>query len=281
MNKKSSWSWRVVAGIGLLSVAVLGTGLGMAIFGAHGESAASQPLTQPQTTKPKAPQATQTMPNSLNLVALGDSLTAGVGDASGKGYIGDLRDMLVKSGKVVTVQNMAVSGLQSPELVHTIQSPSVQSMLKTANMVYISIGANDLTHSVGDPMQIISTDQIDEKKIIATEETYTQNMKTILQTVRANNADAPVFVIGLYNPFEGMIDDKNGVLDRNLNTWNTNVMKITQQFKNVKLVPMFDIFQWNTNHLLAGDHFHPNQEGYNRMATRLLQALPPDAQTKQ
>jgi lysophospholipase L1-like esterase len=280
MNKKSPLSWKLVAGIGLLSVAVLGTGLGMALFGPQGDTATTQPTTIPNKASQTAPKPTTTNPQALTLVAMGDSLTAGVGDPTKKGYIGDLRDLLVQQGKTVTVKNVGVSGLQSPELVHTIQSPSMQAMLKTANMIFISIGANDLTHSIGDITQIISTDQIDEKKIIATEEIYTQNMKTILQTVRANNANAPVFVIGLYNPFEGLIEDKNGVLDRDLNMWNTNVMKITQQFKNVKLVPTFDLFQWNTDHLLAGDHFHPNQDGYSRMATRIMQAFPPDVQPK-
>lgn len=280
MRKKSSGSWRFVASIGLISVLVLGVGFVMALTGPHGEAASTLPTTTPDQTPAAQPPATADPNRPLSIVALGDSLTAGVGDPSNKGYVGDVKDMLTKSGRQVNVQNFGISGLMSPELVQSITRPGIPATIKTADLVLISIGANDLTHAV-DLQQILATDQIDEKKIISTEETYTKNMDTILKTVRASNPTAPVFVIGLYNPFEGEFDDKNGVINRDLNMWNTNAMKVAQEFQNVKVIPMADIFQWNTDHLLAGDHFHPNQQGYQLMAQRIGQALPANLQGKQ
>lgn len=280
MRKNSSGSWRVVASIGMVSILVLGVGFVMALTGPRGEAASTLPTSTPDQQSTAQQPATPDPNKPLTIVALGDSLTAGVGDPSSKGYVGDVKDMLMKSGRQVNVQNFGISGLQSPELVRSITGPGIPATIKTADLVLISIGANDLTHAV-DLQQILATDQIDEKKLITTEGTYTKNMETILKTVRASNPTAPVFVVGLYNPFEGEFEDKNGVINRDLNMWNTNAMKVEQGFQNVKLIPVADIFQWNTDHLLAGDHFHPNQQGYQLMAQRIGQALPANLQGKQ
>jgi lysophospholipase L1-like esterase len=80
-------------------------------------------------------------------------------------------------------------------------------------------------------------------------------------------------VLGLYNPFEGLFEDKDQA-DRLLLNWNENLRTTVQTYPLVKVVPMFDIFQWNTNQLLSVDHFHPNQQGYQLMADRLFQVVP-------
>jgi lysophospholipase L1-like esterase len=44
-------------------------------------------------------------------------------------------------------------------------------------------------------------------------------------------------------------------------------------YPNMILVPTADLFEQNLTKYMYTDHFHPNQEGYQRMAERAVQAL--------
>ncbi|MGB8956047.1 MAG: SGNH/GDSL hydrolase family protein [Tumebacillaceae bacterium] len=273
--RNKSWSWLVTSALGLLGVAVLGTGFLLAVVGPRGESAAALPNQESQpavvAVDPNNKQSADAKPYLI--VALGDSLTKGVGDKDGKGYVGYLKDKLETDKQKVAVQNLGISGLESGELVKSVQNGGIQALIKEAKLITISIGGNDLTHSVGNVQTVLQTGKIDEEKIRQATAAYTKNINEILKVVRAHNSEAPVLLVGLYNPFEGVFDDK-GKLDQLLTEWNANVVQLVQTYPNVKVVPTFDIFQWNNDRYLSLDHFHPNESGYQRMAERMAQAMP-------
>jgi lysophospholipase L1-like esterase len=273
--RNKSWSWLLTSALGLLGVAVLGTGFLLAVVGPRGESAAAVPnqQSQPAAAAVDANNKQTADAKPYLIVALGDSLTKGVGDKEGKGYVGYLKDKLETDKQKVAVQNLGISGLESGELVKSVQNGGIQALIKEAKLITISIGGNDLTHSVGNVQTILQTGKIDEEKIRQATAEYTKNINEILKVVRAHNPEAPVLVVGLYNPFEGMFDDK-GKLDQLLVEWNANVVQLVQAYPNVKVVPTFDIFQWNNDRYLSLDHFHPNESGYQRMAERMAQAMP-------
>ncbi|MBL0388295.1 hypothetical protein JJB07_16950 [Tumebacillus sp. ITR2] len=273
--KNKSWSWRIVSTLALLSALIFGVGFVMAIIGPKGTTSAAEMTDTLQQKNDAAPAAAATAqnPQTYPIVALGDSLTKGVGDKNGKGYVGYLKDKLDQQGRSVSVQNLGVSGLESPELLKTVQSAGTKSILKDAKLILISIGGNDMTHSVGDISQILTSASIDETKFLTAQERYTKNLDGILKSVRTSNPDAPILVVGTYNPFEGIVED-TAKMNALLDGWNANAITVVQKYPNAKVVPTFDIFEWNTDRLLAGDHFHPNENGYEKMAERLLQALP-------
>ena len=273
--RNRSWSWLLTSVLGLLGVAVLGTGFLLAVVGPRGESTAAVPNQESQPTaaavEPNNKQTANAKPYLI--VALGDSLTKGVGDKEGKGYVGYLKDKLETDKQKVAVQNLGISGLESGELVKSVQNSGIQALIKEARLITISIGGNDLTHSVGNVQTVLQTGKIDEAKIRQATAAYTRNLDEILKVVRAHNPEAPVLVVGLYNPFEGVLDDK-GKLDQLITESNANVAQLVQSYPNVKVVPTFDIFQWNNDRYLSIDHFHPNESGYERMAERMAQAMP-------
>lgn len=273
MRKNFSWSWLAVASIALVSAAVLGSGFVMAVAGPQGETTANLPVVNKEPEAQPVAATTEQQEKGYTIVALGDSLTKGVGDPDSKGYVGYLKERLEQDGQSVKVQNLGISGLESGELVKSVQNPGFHQMFKEASLIVLSIGGNDITHSFGGVDKVLGSKGIDEKQVLATQQAYTKNVQTILQTVRTHNPQAPIYVLGLYNPFEGLFEDKDQA-DRMLITWNENLRATAQVFPMVKVVPMFDIFQWNTNQLLAMDHFHPNQQGYKLMADRIFQTLP-------
>ncbi|WP_459502848.1 SGNH/GDSL hydrolase family protein [Bacillus sp. C1] len=203
-------------------------------------------------------------PGTLQVVSLGDSLTRGVGDKEGIGYVGRLKESLEKDYKQkVALTNLAVSGAKMPDLLKQIEGSGAQYSIKQADVIVLTIGGNDLFpgwESLG---------KMDLETYRPSMETFQNQAKQMLTEIRKLNPDSPIFWLGLYNPFEDVEDLKGSssiVVD-----WNTSLEKLAIDNKNVYITPTFDLFQNRGKELLYSDHFHPNETGYSYMATRLLQ----------
>ena len=201
---------------------------------------------------------------TLQIVSLGDSLTRGVGDKEGIGYIGQMKEDLQKDYKQkVALTNLAVSGAKMPDLLKQIESSGAQYSIKQADVIVLTIGGNGLFpgwESLG---------KIDLETYRPDTETFQSEAKKIIEEIRKVNTDSPIFWLGLYNPFEDVEDLKgssNIVVD-----WNASLEKLALTDKNVYITPTFDLFQNRGKDLLYSDHFHPNEVGYTYMAERLVQ----------
>ncbi|MEK4581335.1 lipase [Bacillus mycoides] len=201
---------------------------------------------------------------TLQVVSLGDSLTRGVGDKEGIGYIGRMKENLQKDYKQkVALSNLAVSGAKMPDLLKQIESSGAQYSIKQADVIVLTIGGNDLFpgwESLG---------KIDLETYRPDTETFQNEAKKIIEEIRKLNTDSPIFWLGLYNPFEDVEDlrgSSNIVVD-----WNASLEKLALNDKNVYITPTFDLFQNRGKDLLYSDHFHPNEVGYTYMAERLVQ----------
>ncbi|HDR6300848.1 MULTISPECIES: SGNH/GDSL hydrolase family protein [Bacillus] len=201
---------------------------------------------------------------TLQIVSLGDSLTRGVGDKEGIGYIGRVKEDLQKDYKQkVALTNLAVSGAKMPDLLKQMESSGAQYSIKQADVIVLTIGGNDLFpgwESLG---------KIDLETYRPDTETFQNEAKKIIEEIRKLNTDSSIFWLGLYNPFEDVEDLKgssNIVVD-----WNASLEKLAINNKNVYITPTFDLFQNRGKDLLYSDHFHPNEVGYTYMADRLVQ----------
>ncbi len=201
---------------------------------------------------------------ALQIVSLGDSLTRGVGDKEGIGYIGRMKEDLQKDYKQkVALTNLAVSGAKMPDLLKQMESSGAQYSIRQADVIVLTIGGNDLFpgwESLG---------KIDLETYRPDTETFQNEAKKIIEEIRKFNTDSPIFWLGLYNPFEDVEDLKgssNIVVD-----WNASLEKLALNNKSVYITPTFDLFQNRGKDLLYSDHFHPNEVGYTYMADRLVQ----------
>ncbi len=201
-----------------------------------------------------------------NVVTLGDSLTRGVGDANGLGYVGLVRQALEKqTGQSGVFTNLAISGLQSPGLLEQLNQTQVKKQLAEANLILFTIGGNDLFRQSG------GVYTIDEKKLAEATRTLSANFEQVLKRIRALNPTAPIVYTALYNPFgdtEAAVDTIKPVL-----AWNSRAAEIASKYQGVIVVPTYDLFFQKEKAYLYTDHFHPNSEGYARIADRVLQAL--------
>jgi lysophospholipase L1-like esterase len=272
---RPSWSNRVILAAITLSVVLVIILLGGLAYGAYAASGHSVSGRKPALAKPSGTRAGDKTDSSgesqapqhkaIYLVALGDSLTYGFGDASGSGFVGDVVAHLRQQGGTVAQTNLGIDGLTSSGLVEQLKQTQVARSLREANVILISIGGNDLNNAAGLP-------SIHPTKIAAAEKKFNYNLRYILQAIRGLNSQAPILLIGLYNPYGDIVQTRVQT-DNIVASWNTDEMKIADGFQPTVVVQTYDLFQFDPGKFLYIDHFHPNQAGYNLIANRIWQDL--------
>lgn len=202
----------------------------------------------------------------FTVLALGDSLTRGAGDPTGAGYVGYCTDILKqKSKQNIILSNLGVNGLTSGQLLEQIKQKEVQRQIGTADTIFISIGGNDL-HRGGRTLL-----EMDLQAIRGFEERYVKNLREILKEIRTTNANAAVFLVGLYNPFINLSDAE--VTSKVIRDWNSKTAEVGAAYPKTVFVPTFDLFQLQIDAYLFSDRFHPNAEGYRVMGERMASLI--------
>jgi lysophospholipase L1-like esterase len=202
----------------------------------------------------------------LTIVALGDSLTRGTGDETGKGYVGDLVDEIKKKTKrSVQLTNLGINGQTSDQLRQQVQQIEIGRQLQKADVILLTIGGNDLFRG-GKGLMDYQT-----KDIAVIEKKYLDNLKFIFQQIRKNNQTANVFFIGLYNPFMDLGQGKE--MAKVIRHWNYDSAEVSAAFNKIVFVPTFDLFELKVNDYLYSDKFHPNTKGYRLIAERVASLL--------
>jgi lysophospholipase L1-like esterase len=274
--------WYSLAAASLSGLFVLGTGAVLALQDSirqpesRPSAFASNPATQlPQTPAKSTAVETPSLPahtavnekNEYHIVALGDSLTRGMGDEKGQGYVGHLtRELQKTTTEKVSAANLGINGMQSPELLEYVNSPEVRNEIKAASLITLSIGGNDLTNGAG---TIAAPDEGLAKQ---TRQAFLSNLDQILQLIRSQNRSAPILFVGLYNPFPYSGELREQALNL-LEEWNLQTSRVLRKYPDTILIPTQDLFVRKGDVLLAPDHFHPNSKGYKAIAERMLQDL--------
>ncbi|QRG66050.1 GDSL-type esterase/lipase family protein [Brevibacillus choshinensis] len=253
--------WRMAGLLSFASFLLFATGFVLALD--------PQQLAPARATAPsQTPQKTSPLPAEgvHKIVALGDSLTRGAGDANGQGYAGLVRQALEKKlGTSITFSNLAINGQESTDLVKQLSQEQVKSLLGEANLVLFTIGGNDMFRQTG------GLYTIDKEKLAAATKQLTTNYEEVIKQIRTVNPKATIVYTTLYNPFgdtEASVDTIKPVID-----WNYTASQIAAKYSNVIVVPTYDLFVGKEKSYLYTDHFHPNTAGYERMAARVVQAL--------
>jgi lysophospholipase L1-like esterase len=257
-------SWYVPAFGGAVSAAVLMAGLALALTGRFGESMNAPP--PPGAATSAAPVGAAGSPG-LRIVALGDSITAGTGDARAGGYPGRLADQLRARGREATVVNLAVPGAETADILRRVESEPVRAEIARADLILVSAGGNDLSHAVRPPPDRPVVDQ-DSAAASAS-----ANLAAMARRLRELNPTAPVRFIGLYNPFDVTASEEADAR-ATLADWNDRIERATDRVHDVLVVPIADIF-YDRPDRLARDHFHPGSTGHELIATRVAQTLQP------
>ena len=260
MRLSRLWVWHVPALLALAAGVLFAAGFWLAVRGSAGGSLGAPPPT------PAPLKAAKPAGKRLVLV-LGDSLSHGTGDPTGRGYVADVVSAMRRSGPVESV-NLAVAGAESADLRALLASENVKSLVRSADVILFSAGGNDLSHSLaaaGGPASALSS-------VTDARARFASNLRAILTELRSVNASAPIRVLGLYQPFGG--EGREARIGESLVlSWSSVITETALGYPNVAVIPVFDVFQSRADRL-ATDRFHPNREGYRVIADRVMQTLP-------
>lgn len=202
----------------------------------------------------------------LNVVAVGDSLTRGVGDATKKGYVGYVRERLEEREQIgnVIVHNFGVRGDTSDALLEKLQSETVLEQIRRADLIMFTIGGNDLMNIVKNHFLSLTLDLFEERQ-----RHYVNNLERIFTVLREQNEKAKIIYIGIFHPFSTYFPNVQ-TDEKIINDWNEAGAKVTSHFERAVFVPTIDLFADRTEELISDDRFHPNEKGYRLIGERVL-----------
>ncbi|KAF1306187.1 lipase [Enterococcus sp. CU12B] len=224
---------------------------------------------------------------SIRYTALGDSLTEGVGDDTQKGgFVPIVANDLQSEFKLsrVDIENYGVAGERSDQILKRLnKEEAIQTNIAKSDIVTLTVGGNDLMKVINNNIFGLSIKSFDKpiKK-------YQKQLTELLETMRELNPDAPIYVLGIYNPFYvnfPEITDMQTIVDN----WNDGTEAVVDEMKNVYFIPINDVIASGLNGttsstqessnsegndlnivkndaLYEEDKFHPNNLGYQLMA---------------
>lgn len=210
------------------------------------------------------------LPEQVNVIGLGDSLTEGIGDElKMNGYFGRItEEMNVWKGvRKVQATNLAKKGRRSDQLLKQLAEPETQKMVKNAHIIFLTIGGNDI-------MKVVKKEIFNLQMTSFYKEmnAYSKRLDEIYGIIRGLNSDAIVILAGLYNPFT-VVTDENTELEGILNDWNDVIRVHTILDEKSCFVPVADLLDTNAEMVYHTDFFHPNAKGYQKMTKRYLEAI--------
>ena len=207
---------------------------------------------------------------NIYYLALGDSLTRGIGDETNQyGFTSILAKEMQKSPNVLSVEldNRGKNGRRSDQMLKLVKSGHYDEELKKASFITITLGGNDV-------MKIVKKDLFNLKVSMFTKELplFVERYNEIIRLIR-EKTDVPIVLVGFYNPLS-IITNQATPFESIIKEWNGEIEKISKSEQNICFVPIEDLFSSNVDMVYHTDFFHPNANGYNVMAERMMETFP-------
>ncbi len=248
--------------------------------------------------KVKESSSEQIKTKELNLVAIGDSLTEGIGDSTGRGgYVPLVAELLESKDEIETVStsNYGISGNRSDQILKRIKKDEkLQNDVKKADVIVLTVGGNDLMKVVRSTLL-----KVKEDSFIKPQKEYKERIEETFKELRSLNSDAPIYVFGIYNPFYLYFSEITEMQDI-VDSWNETTQSVVEEEQKAHFIPINDILYKGGNQpelsedqkdtidssvndkkeskvfndlLFEEDNFHPNDSGYELMAQSLFDEM--------
>nr|WP_321384177.1 SGNH/GDSL hydrolase family protein [uncultured Enterococcus sp.] len=229
----------------------------------------------------------------VKYVAIGDSLTEGVGDLTNSGGFIPIvaKDIQEKFQlNAVEIENFGKNGDRSDQILKRIKkSEDIQKQLGEADMITLTVGGNDLMKVIKGDVFKLTIDSFD--KPLAS---YQKQMTSLLDEIRKYNEAAPVYVLGIYNPFYLYFPEITE-MQQIVTNWNEGTEAVVAEQEKMYFIPINDLLYKGVdgdvgitgseeddtgtedaitnNAIYEEDHFHPNNLGYQLMANAVRQKM--------
>ncbi|GAB7386558.1 GDSL-type esterase/lipase family protein [Bacillaceae bacterium] len=203
----------------------------------------------------------ENMDNKVYYVALGDSLTEGIGASKPERSFPARFFQAIRQTDACRYVNHGKAGRSSGELLQYLREPRVRMELQRANCVTITTGGIDMLRAYERGASLAG--------YMRAIQTLRDNLEHILELVRKFNPQTPVLLLGLYNPGSprhGLFHFATGLL-RKINRMYERTARVFGA-GTVDPLPSF----LNKPHLLA-DEVHPNDLGYKILSDLFVQKM--------
>ncbi len=203
--------------------------------------------------------------DDMFIIILGDSIGAGVGDDRGLGIGKGYAQLIENEGEEeVEVVNLAQPGAEISDMMKVLYSDEAIGIIGDADIVFISIGGNDLNHLRNSAFSV-STIEYEEAL-----NGYIEDLGKTIDLIIENNSQTQIAVIGFYNPYgdEVPYEEREAIIN-----WNNKTHLLVSLKPNSVYIPTYDLFKYNLEQYLYIDDFHPNADGYNAIVRRIYQVL--------
>lgn len=230
----------------------------------------------------------------IRYTAIGDSLTEGIGDLTNSGgfvplVANDLQEQYHLNG--VQTDNFGKNGDRSDQILKRIKkNEDIQKGLASADLITLTVGGNDLMKVIKGDVFRLTKDSF--KKPL---KSYQKEVEKLLTEIRKYNEEAPIYVLGIYNPFYLYFPDITEMQEI-VDTWNDGTKEVVTAEKNAFFIPINDLLykgvgdqvgivsseetatsssehDIKNNALYEEDHFHPNNLGYQIMASAVREEM--------
>ncbi|MGF0111164.1 SGNH/GDSL hydrolase family protein [Streptococcus sp. SGI.013] len=226
--------------------------------------------------------------SKLNYVAIGDSLTEGVGDTTNQGgFVPLLADSLSSAyGYQVATSNYGVSGNTSQQILKRMtEKKAIQDDLKKANLMTLTVGGNDVMAVIRKNLTTLKVSSFTQPA-----KAYQKRLRQIIEVARSENPNLPIYILGIYNPFYLNFPEMTEMQEV-IDNWNNQTEAVTAEYEGVYFVPINELLykgldgeegivessgqqtQIINDVLFTGDHFHPNNTGYRIMSTAVMEKI--------
>lgn len=220
--------------------------------------------------------------NKINYLALGDSFAAGQNPYGeiGYGYTDYIKDYLKKENilnnytKEFTYSEDRINDLtnkirKNEKVKIQNKDVSIQNAIEKADIITISIGANDLFEKTGLKDMSYNLENID--KFYEYLDDMKKDLDELLKLIRKYNNNQ-IILIGTYNPLSTISSKYTRELEPiflKINEIYSNISKNN----NCEYIDIYEIFKENPEYLPNPTDIHPNIEGYEVISSQIINIL--------
>lgn len=208
-------------------------------------------------------------------LALGDSLASGEG-AYGKkikGYSYYVKEYLKNKNLLETyVDEYAQNGYRTADLINAIKDNqkvkvfdkeiTLQNALIKADLVTVSIGANDILNKVN------TEEPIDYNQVYNYIDGLANDLEKLLDLMR-QYCKEDIVLVGYYNPYPYLNDKKT---DEIFSYLNKKYEEVCEDY-NIIYIQIDMLFKENPGFLPNENDIHPSQEGYKAISGEIIGAV--------
>lgn len=200
----------------------------------------------------------------LFYLALGDSLTAGIGATETNylrlsAFVPQLTSFL-REKQPVRVENHGIPGLTSGQLLRYLREGlGMDRKLAEADLITMTIGANDLLQLLAHVWE----EKLNEAQLKTILQNYSRHMQEIFNHIRRENPTVPIYILDLYSPY-GADHPLHQISTEVVSSFNAQLAQLADAEKHIYVVSVYPSFlnrERELTHILDGDP-HPNDQGY-------------------